>query len=576
MSHSKYTEEEVALLTPYVTNVNGRVFVVQNLQGILGAVFARYSRAKGDFRDILLKEFIKEGQLDPKKAADLIERVLIAFGDDSVGELEGCAASFTTSMLASKELEDRRIGGSPIEKSTRYVFFDQKDENGMYKYVVPTEIRGTHLEQKYIAIKQFVFDGYCKLIDPMQAFYRAQKSLEDAEYDIGNTGTKRRYADLSDPEEQKQFRNTYNSDIRTKACDTLRALLPLSTLTNVGIAGNGRFFQWAISHCLSSPIAEVREIGQEAFDELSKVIPKYVQRAAANSYTIETNASLAALAKEIFANIPPMTPKVANVPELSLLDRGEQATAQALQNLVTEQGVSGITAEAIHALKNREEDLLIFATALYPHLHHSLTQIREVLRLVSQDVLARIEKALLGKRRTRRDRPGRALEASYPFTFDACTDFGTYKDLQRHRMTTQVRQQFTPTLGFVMPPDLVAAGFEKEVLEINAQINELHQALAAEFPHIAGYATLHGSLVRWSMGINDRSLMHLVELRSTPQGHPSYRKVAQEMHRLVTARSEWRGKAMCHVDHNDYNGWARGDSEAKQQAKLAALETKGA
>src|SRR3954466_2684771 len=111
-----FTEEEKKLLENYVTSSEANVFAVKNMAGMVGAAYARYSRAKGGFREVLLKEFIEEGNIDPRHADELIQRVLIAYGDDSVGELEGAHVSFEQiTMLAAKEIEDRRIGGSPIE-----------------------------------------------------------------------------------------------------------------------------------------------------------------------------------------------------------------------------------------------------------------------------------------------------------------------------------------------------------------------------------------------------------------------------------------------------------------------------
>lgn len=142
-------------------------------------------------------------------------------------------------------------------------------------------------------------------------------------------------------------------------------------------------------------------------------------------------------------------------------------------------------------------------------------------------------------------------------------------------MMTQSRQKFTPTLGFRMPEDLVTAGFEDKAKACVEKAVALYERLLPEFPEQASYATLHGSEVRWTMGINDRALMHMIELRTTPQGHPSYRKVCQLMHKAVSARRAWRGEAMKFADHGDYAS-ARGDSEARQRVKEAALEKKEA
>src|SRR5688572_1178219 len=258
-----FTEEQKRQLAKFVTDVDGDVFVVTNLDRYAGAIFARYSRAQGGFRETLLREFLKDGEVDEAKVHGLIDRVLIAFGDDSVGELAGAHLALErVSILATKEIEDRRIGGSPIEQSTRYVFYDRKDEEGNYLYYRDPKVLASKHAQAYVETMDFIFATYCELVEPMKAYYEAEKPMAEAAYDVVGDGVKRKFDELVDEGHRKAFKVTYTSDIRTKACDTLRALLPIATLTNVGLFGNGRFYQTALSHCFSSPIDEVRDIAR--------------------------------------------------------------------------------------------------------------------------------------------------------------------------------------------------------------------------------------------------------------------------------------------------------------------------
>jgi thymidylate synthase ThyX len=566
----KFSAEEQALLAPYVTDTEGDIFAVTGLQGIVGAVYARYSRAQGGFRETLLKEFIRDGMIDAVKAQDLIERVLIAFGDDSVGELEGAHVSFENiSILATKEMEDRRIGGSPIEQSTRYVFYDKREPVadgatglGNFRYYRDPAVMASPHAAAYVETMDFIFGTYCDLIEPMKAYYMGLKPLEEAEYDVNGDGVKEKFAECADEKSQKAFKLTYTSDIRTKACDTLRALLPIATKTNVGIFGNGRFFQNVLSHCYTSAIPEVRELAARTQIQLNKVVPRYVKRAAPNAYQQGVREAMSTLAIRLFANVAPRAQE-----DVALLDDGEDAIAKILNDVVRD----GITGTAIRALLREEENVLTVSQMLFPYLAHPLAQIRETVRTMSQKAREEVIATYLGTRKTRRDRPGRAFESGYPFTFDMCTDFGTYKDLERHRMCSQQRQRFTPTVGFAMPEDLVIAGYADRATECVARAQALYELLRADFPEQASYATLHGSKVRWTLDINDRAIMHMIELRTTPQGHPSYRKVCQAMHRLVSQRSSWRGAAIQFADHGTYF-WSRGDAEAKQRVKEAALE----
>ncbi|MDD5251126.1 MAG: FAD-dependent thymidylate synthase [Patescibacteria group bacterium] len=557
-----FSPEERALLEPYVTDCERDVFAVRNLNGIVGAVYARYSRAATGFRETLLKEFVEAGELDMSKAQDLIERVLIAFGDDSIGELEGAHVSFENiSILATKEIEDRRIGGSPIEKSTRYVIYDQPGPDGYFRYYRDPAVAASPLGAKYDETMGFIFRTYAELVEPMQDYYRGLKPMEEAEYDINGDGVKERLTDCEKEADQKAFRRTYQNDIRTKACDALRYLLPVATLTNVGVFGNGRFFQNVLTHCYTSALPEAQRLAEATHEELNKIIPRYVKRAAKQEYNAANHERMRRFTAALLAGTKPETSD-----EVELIDRGEAAIAERLSQ-------GPVDVAAVRAALQGEDDALLIAAMLFPYAEHPLGQLHRFVSGLAPEQRQVIVDNFIGERRNRRDRPGRPMETGYPWTFDMLTDFGTYKDLMRHRVTTQLRQKFTPKLGFAVPPDLEAAGFAHRALECRDRAAELYDALLPEFPEQASYATLHGSLVRWVIGFNDREAVHLIELRTTPQGHPSYRKVAQLLHRAMAARSPWRAAILKFVDHNDYF-WSRADSEARQRAQERALDEK--
>jgi len=556
-----FTPEERAKLEPFVTDTESDIFAVKNLEGIVGAVYARYSRASTGFRETLLKEFVEEGHVSAAKAQDLIERVLIAFGDDSVGELEGAHVSFENiSILATKEIEDRRIGGSPIEKSTRYVLFDKPGKDGNFRYYRDPAVMASPHAAAYVETMDFIFQTYARLVEPMQDFYRKLKPMEAAEYDINGDGVKEKLAGLGE-DDIKAFKRTYSADIKTKACDTLRYLLPLATLANVGIFGNGRFFQNVLNHCYSSDLPEARDIADKMRLQLDRIIPRYVKRAKRSEYLAANRERMKELSVALFAGAAPQEEDA-----VTLVDRGEDAMAAKLK-------AGPLDAAALRTALQEEEDNLVVSHMLYPYLRLPLRQIRAKVRAISPAEKKMVIDAYVGERANRRDRPGRALEAGYPYTFDFLTDFGTYKDLMRHRMTTQMRQKFTPKHGFAMPPDLETAGFAAEARACQEKAAALYDRLLPDFPEAASYATLHGSLVRWVMAFNDREASHLIELRTTPQGHPSYRKVCQLIHKAIAARSPWRGAIIKFADHNDYF-WSRADSEARQRAEERVLEKK--
>ncbi len=551
--------EDKKLIENYVTSTEANIFVLKNLNGIVGPAFARYSRAKGGVREVLLKEFIKEGVLDPVHAEQLIERILIAYGDDSVGELEGAHLSLEeVSVLFTKDVEDRRIGGSPIEQSTRYVFYDQKDANDNWMYYRGEDIVNASFGDQYIETMDYIFQTYASLVNPLKEYLESQKPIEDAEYDINGDNIKEKWSDLTDEKEQKAFKQTYTMDLRTKACDILRCLLPLSTKTNVGLFGNGRYYQEMLSFLMTTELPESQKNAILAKKALDQTIPQYVKRAKRRSYNAEINREMYKLAHELFTGFK--REEATSEAKYRLMDRGEPVIAELIKNGV----------EVSNAL-NEAADISLLATALYPYTDLSLNQIRLIISKYSLEARDRVWNTYMGNRETRRNRPGRALEDGYYYTFDLITNFGVYKDLERHRMNTQQRQLFTTKLGYSIPQEIELIGATEKLVECFQKADELFDAIKKEDSTMAQYAVLHGHNVRWMLGINDRALMHMLELRSTPQGHPQYRVAAQEMHKLVMQRDKRRGEAMKFVDYNDYY-WSRADSEAKQRSKESKLE----
>jgi len=546
------------LIDDYVTNTTGQVFAITNLQGIVGAVMARYSRAETGLRETLVREFIKEDKLKLSKAAKLIERVLIAYGDDSVGELEGAHLSFEDiSLLATKVIEHRRIGGSPIEQSTRYVRYDFKRAENGYHYYLPRVLGEERGRETFRRLTDRIFDNYSKMWQPLHAFLERRKPIEEAAYDLG--GGPRSLAGLTDPKKIAAFKRTHRNDLKTKACDVLRAFLPLSTRANVGLFGNGRFFQHLISAMLTSEHAEANDLGKAAFTELSKVIPHYVKRAKASDYQQNTRAEMAALVARHFADLDSRRDNA-----ITLIEPDHDYIAQRLSG--------SLSGEALRAAVLAENELGFLTSLVYAYTRGSFSAVRERLRDLPAEIHQEIIDTYYGTRQTRRDRPDRGIEHGYPYTFDIVTEWAVYKDLMRHRMGTIQVQPMVPDLGFEMPWELEEAGLAEVAFETVAVAEELFAFLDAHYPVCREYAILQGHRMRWLLGMNDRALMHMLELRTQVQGHPNYRGACQEMHRLACARFPERAARMSFVNHDDDVYWSRGDAEARQRVKEAAWE----
>lgn len=237
--YEDFTENQKNILMKYVTNTNSNVFALRNLPEVIkGALFSRYSRSSLGLRALLLKDFIhndetlfsqivgkgdegaKEDQMvSIQKAQNFYDRILDGYGDDSIGELGGAhLAVENISMLAAKAIEDCRLGGSPLEKSTRYIYFDQK-QNGEYLFYREPILMTSAYREDYLKTCNTLFEVYGQLIPKLS-------EIMEKKY----------------PKEAEVSNVAYAAALRAKVLDCLRGLLPASTLTNMGVFGNGRFF----------------------------------------------------------------------------------------------------------------------------------------------------------------------------------------------------------------------------------------------------------------------------------------------------------------------------------------------
>lgn len=522
-------------LENYVTNVGGNTFVIAGLpHEVVGGVLARYSRSPTGLQLTLVNEFLdKEGNAVQARGTALVERVLVDFGDESVGELEGAHVGLENlSQLATKWIEDRRIGGSPIEQSTRYVKYDQKDEQGRWRYLRPKEIMESGLGEKFERVNNNAFEVYQKGIQALVEYFRNKLPQErftikvprsDRLVEVGLN-------ELQGEAEKKEFRRNYEFTIRCAALDVGRCVLPAATLTHLGVYGNGRFFTNLITYLKSHELDEAQQRGVALERELSKVIPTFVKRNKRHKRYQEIDRGMRQFADYIFRNMTPTADKV------TLVSR------------------------------SRYQDEVI-ASILFPYTNISLEQILNDLKSLPQGKKAEIFQAYVGRRASRRDRTGRGFEAGYPITFDLVGGFAEYRDLERHRMLTQQRQSLTTELGFILPPEMVEVGLEKEVTEVVDLMEDLNSDIRrAGMRAAAEYATLFNHRIRFMLGMNLREFQHLAELRTGQTGHFSYRAMVMEMARKLIARDLWVEEGLEFIDYSDPDNKI---TRAKERSRIA-------
>lgn len=514
----RFEGREAELLAPFVTNLDRSIFCLRNLPEVVkGALFSRYSRSDKSLRRILLDEFIDAPEsgferivagagannhdqvVAIKQAEAFYERVLVGYGDNSVAELGGAhLACESISNIAAKALEDSRIGIDPLEKSTRYVPFNRKLD-GRYRYFREPSIMASQHAERFETTLDHLFETYSSLLDPLMTWLQ-QRTPRDAATTV----------------------RAYNSATRAKAFDLLRGLLPMATLTNVGLYGNGRAFEYLLTKLAASTHAEVRELGTIMQAELDQVIPAFVKRSKT-----ERGASYA---QYLAAN-------------------REHAAEQSRTRL----GDIEVHAAPVVQLVEYDPDAEVktVAAILYPHTDVTFEAVLAYAATLPPQERQQIIDLYVGDRGSRFHRPGRAFEETY-YTFDLLADLGAYRDLHRHRMLTQERQRYTVQHGYVTPPELEEAGLAAAYTSALEQAAETVEVIARDLPDAAQYAVPFAFRIRWRVRLNLREAYHLIELRSARQGHPAYRLVAQEMFRQIAEVHPTLAKGMTFVDMSDY------------------------
>jgi thymidylate synthase ThyX len=496
-----FSEQERELLRPHFTNLDLPVFALVDLpETIKGALFARYSRYRGTLRRLYLEEFAAdvpeggrpfEGE-EGERAAGLYERVFMGYGDDSIAQVGGAhVACEWVSNILTKLLQRGRLAAY-LEQSTRYIPYDQAMPDGGYRYYSDGD-----LGAPYRGAMDEVFGIYSAALETVQA-WAAERW----------------------PRGEDEPEKAWQSSIRAKALDLLRGLLPAGTLSHVGIFASGQAYEQLLLRMMASPLPEARHFAGMILTELRKVMPSFVARVDRPDRGGEW---------------------------ISYLERRREATERWVSRLGLDRR-AGSDAHSVELVRvdGSEDDLL--AASLFESAAVAEGEIRR--RIDELDPIERSEllAELAGERANRRHRPGRGWEA-VRYRFEIVSDYGGFRDLQRHRMLTCQWQRLSPDLGAGIPEEVVEARvgdeYERGLERSRQEFERLEGEGRAE---LAPYALCLGYRIRYVLDFNAREAMHLIELRSGREGHPTYRAVAQAMHEQIAAVHPGIAAAMTHVD----------------------------
>ncbi|MGH2637468.1 MAG: FAD-dependent thymidylate synthase [Actinomycetota bacterium] len=523
----EFTDEERSRLEPFFTNVDGPVFALVNLPEVVkGALFARYSRTPKSLRRLFLDEFAAEigaggttSAVGTERAEKLYDNVFFEYGDDSVAQLGGVhLACEQASQLLAKAIEWGRLAAY-LEQSTRYMRYDDLP-GGRRRLTVPPEIEGTEAGHAFEAFAVRAFEAYGRMFRPMFDFFAERFPKDSADSDF-----------------------LYRSTITAKTCDTLRVLLPAGTRSNLGVYATGQSYEQMLLRMRAHPLAEVREYADLMLVELRKVIPAFLKRVdlpdrgvAWSRYLEDTRERTLDVAATYTEGVDPGPRDLVTLTDYDPL------------------GEEKVVAAALYASTDLPDDRC-------QSLAHTMTD----------DERENVLRAYVGERGNRRHKPGRAFERT-GYRFDVLCDYGAFRDLQRHRPLTIEWQRLSPIHGYETPPQVAESGLADEWHGVMEDSANTWGALADSAGRdVAQYAVSMAYRIRFVMQMTAREAMHLIELRSGPQGHPTYRRVAQLMHDLIanTAGHRSIAAAMTYVDTSDVD-LERLDAERRAEARRKA------
>ncbi|MFA6042072.1 MAG: FAD-dependent thymidylate synthase [Patescibacteria group bacterium] len=477
---------------------------------VLAVGMAKYSRSAASIKDTI-------AELTEEKSAEFHEKWVIGYGDASVADMAVIAlACENVSILASKAIEDHRLA-SYQEKSTRYISFErqvQPDGSALpRRYYRPTPIAESAHAGLYERTCEQMFDAYSDLTQTMVEYYR------------------REYPMPADGKEK-----LYTAKLKARALDIARYVLPAATLTNLGWITSARSLRRAIFKMGQSDLDEVRKIASEV--QHAATSPAHNPQAQKVEPLLwkaeeQTDPIVQELVQNLRANLN-LTVKGAPT-----LIKHTEPTPFAAARRRRIRAMAATLLGDLHVLDNEPRvtfhphvhpEVELATSLLYEETQFSYGQIQEVVMGLSAAERAEVIAAGTADRGSH-DLIGRPFEVGN-LVFDTLMDYGAFRDLQRHRMCTQINQPLTAEHGFEKPPapmGMEAAGALDIFETVFQEVQSAYRILAADFPHEAAYVLPLATRKRTLFSMNARELTHLVELRSRSGGHVSYRWIVRDM-----------------------------------------------
>ncbi|HJM25197.1 MAG TPA: FAD-dependent thymidylate synthase [Nitrosopumilus sp.] len=537
---SEFSNKEKKILSNHFSNTDRNVFaIITPRQVDRGALMSRYSRTDKSMRKIFLDEFLK----NENRGSEFYDRVLLEYGDDSVAELgEAQIAVEGLSNIAVKKIEDRRIGLSYLEKSSRYVAWNKK-ENGKYRFYRDEKIMDSKFADLYEETCNFSFDVYSKNIEPMVNYVREKYPIEKYSFKDSRDKKEKLFSKLKIEADIKSANMIYRGSTKAKALDILRGLLPASTLTNVGITGNGRAFEYLLTILGASELKEEQELASKIKKELDTTIKSFVRRA---------DDKYGKAFQKYLKDVKKKTRKITT-------------------SKIKSKPVKGAFTKLVDFESEKNSIDKIITSIMYEQSPSTSYQnILQQVKKISKQEKIKIIKEFTKLRTNRRHRPSRAFENVY-YTFDLCNNFGMFRDFHRHRALTLERQLLTTDHGYNIPNEIKILGIEKDFKDCMNKTSDTFEKIRKKFPEQSQYVVNFAYNYPYFMKFNLREACHLIELRTVPQGHVDYRRVAQQMFKQISKVHPVLSEIMKFVDMKEYD-LERFESEKRTEEKRKKLK----
>ncbi len=482
-------------IAPFVSSTTDDVFAIAGLpEEVIAVLFAYYSRSRDDLRTNLAK-LVADDELG-----------VVSAGEHNLGLASDKARAFHEKWV---------VGYGHASVAEHAVVHLAVENASIVASKAIEDLRlGSYTEKstRYVVFDTTSFVDLPEIDERLRSVYRASgEALFRVYLDLTPRVLATLHERLPCPADRSPA--AHQAALRAQGLDLLRGLLPAGTRTNLGLTANARALEILLSKMMASPLAEVRHVGEAMHRSARHVAPTLVKYAAPSAYRM-------AMREDLAAAIPAFTSAAAKAPSgVRLLRHDADALARIALALVYEGSGPGVDATSLEA---------------------GLTDVARLEALVRASLA----------NRGRWDPAPRAFEAA-TITVELTLDYGAYRDLQRHRMLSPATQRLGCELGFDTPADLDALGFGQPYREAMLDAEAAWSQIAASCPLEAQYAVPLGYKLRTLWTLNLREFFHVVELRSAKQGHAAYRRLAQDLYRIVCGVHPWLADVV-RVDLADY------------------------